>query len=437
MVSEQPGPVRILHFAPPPLLDISQVNGTPWENPACDTSAPDWASRVVQGKRFDGSDTHKFEWVSVLNPDAEQDDEVGLTGTAINPKDSGWDLPFTHPFGNDFEFTIATDLRYAGLLGASNKDPGNATYADDWTAAGGPASGIPGLMPVEIDGALVPADYRVEQGDRVGVYGRWIVDAAHDDFHTEIHPPLLMALARSVDDNGNPVTRSESATTLFRLWSRPHQSGQLFTDGGDSGLSLQTYLGNIATTPGSVIATPPVFAKPFQGAHLVAFTVRPPVPVSPPPPGLPTVTQLECSYHFTVNGGCGVEVTASPAEPGCVLVVLALSSAGYPALPAPPRHKISISIDQLLAEAQKEGFSLDWVQRLGVWIKNKQYGDVGLYVCGPPPTSQTQDAVNVVPFTPVAKLPGSSVATDPGQPFPVYGWLKLRWVTPATAGAGL
>lgn len=309
-------------------------------------------------------------------------------------------------------------------------------YTEDWSAAGGPGAGIPGLLPVEVDGALVPTDYRVAQGDRVAVYGRWIVDAGHDDFHTEIHPPLLMAFARSVDGNGNPAARSEDATTLFRLWSRPHQSPQLFTDGGQSGLPLATYLENIATTPGSIIATLPVFAKPFQGAHLVAFTVRPPVPHSPPKIALPATVQLECSYHFTVNGGCAVEVIPSPAEPDAVLVVLALNSARYPALPPPPRHKISIGIDQLLAEAKKEGFNLSVLQQAWADIKDAQFGDIEMYVCGPPPMSQTQDAVNVVPFTPVAKLPSNAMATDSGQPFPVYGWLKLRWVTQGVAGAG-
>ena len=65
----------------------------------------------------------RFEWVSVLNPTVEQDDEVGLAGTALKPDVSGADLPFTHPFGNDFEFTIVPDPSYNGLLASANKDP--------------------------------------------------------------------------------------------------------------------------------------------------------------------------------------------------------------------------------------------------------------------------------------------------------------------------
>src|SRR5215472_7954762 len=125
---------------PQQLLDLSKLDGTPWTNPAFDTSNPGWSGNVVQGKTFDGTSAHKFEWVSVLNPGTEQDDQVGLTGTAVKPDDSQFDIPFTHPFGNDFEFTIAPDPAYDGLLATANKDPNNQTYIPDWAAA--KASGI-------------------------------------------------------------------------------------------------------------------------------------------------------------------------------------------------------------------------------------------------------------------------------------------------------
>jgi hypothetical protein len=421
----------------PPLLDISQVNGSPWTNPAFDTSAPDWSSNVVGGQVFDGSAAHKFEWVSVLNPGVEQDDEVGVAGTAVNPNPSGKDLPFDHPFGFlpgdcDWEFTIVPDPAYTNLLAAANKNPNDhTTYGDDWAVA--VAAGIPvptGLLGVEVDGPMVPPAYRVGQGDRVAVYGRWIVDAGHAGFHTEIHPPLLMARAQSVDANGNTTARNAEATTLFQLWSRPYQSGQLYTTGGQSGLPLRDYVEDIAETLGQITATAPLFAKPFEGIHLVAFTVRPPVDIPPPKTTLETVTtpQLEYSYHFTVNGSCGVEVIQSPAEPDAVMVVLALNSVNYPDLPAPPRHAVTVTIEQLLGMAPG-AVNLDWIEE--IWAKLK--GSIVFNVCEPPQMSQTQDQVNVVPFTPISQLPSSSQATDKSQPFPVYGWLKLQWVTPSEA----
>ncbi len=440
-LGSEAGRLGVFHLPPPapPLLDISQINGSPWTNPAFDTSASGWSGNLVQNQIFDGSSAHKFEWVSVLNPGVEQDDEVGVAGTAVNPSDSATDLPFDHPFGfepADWEFTIVPDPAYTNLLGAANKDQtDHKTYGDDWAVA--VAAGIPvpsGLLGVEIDGALVPPAYRVEQGDRVAVYGRWIVDAGHAGFHTEIHPPLLMARAQSVDVNGNKTPRSEDATTLFQLWSRPYQAEQLYTTGGQSGLPLRDYVEDIAETLGQISASPPLFAKPFQGIHLVSFTVRPPVDIPPPKNlGLETVMtpRLECSYHFTVNGSCGVEVIQSPAEPEAVLVVLALNSVGYPDLPAPPRYAKTVSLEQLIAMAPGD-VNLNWIET--AWAKLK--GTIVFNFCEAPQMSQTQDQVNVVPFTPLGGLPSSSQATDKGQPFPVYGWLKLRWVTPTMTVAG-
>jgi len=438
------------------LLDISQINGSPWTNPAFDTGDPGWSSNVVQGKTMDGTSAHPLEWVSVLNPQVEQDDEVALVGTALNPHNAGFDVPFTHPFGfdsglTDFEFTIVPDPDYAALLATANKDPNNQAYADAWAEAKASGISIPvGLLPVETDGPLVPPAYRIEHGDRVAVYGRWIVDAGHNDFHAEIHPPLLMARARPVDANGNVTAPSEEATTLFQLWSRPHQAQQLFTDGKQTGLPLRDYIKNIATTAGDIKAFPPIFAKSFQGVHVVSFTVRPPVQLSPPKMVTALAPILECSYHFTVNGACGVEVIPSPTEPDSVLVVLALNSAGYPALPEPPSHMQPMSMDQLIAEAKMEGVDIGWLA--GAWADIKELqggigsifggsgstGDVQFRVFDAPQMSQTQDEVNIVPFTPLGQLPSSSQATDSGQPFPVYGWLKLRWHTPTmtTAGAG-
>ena len=222
---------------PAHLLDISNFDGSQRANPTFDTSNPNWPSKVVGGHTFDGSKAYKFEWVSILNPNEEQDDEVGVTGTVLKPELSGADLPFTHPFGSDFEFTIVPDPAYEGLLARANKDP-NGVYARSWTAAARTAGiAIPtGVLGLEIDAALVPPDYRPAHGDRVAVYGRWIVDAGHPEFHTEIHPPLLMARARTIDSSGNPVTPSASATTFFQVWSRPYQAGQLFATGGDTGI---------------------------------------------------------------------------------------------------------------------------------------------------------------------------------------------------------
>ena len=104
-----PGPL-------PHLLHITNIQGQDWTNPPYNVSSSNWSSQVVGGATYDASDAHPYEWVSVLNPTLEQDDEVGVAGFAVAVDLSGADLPFTHPFGGDFEFGVVPDAAYTNLL---------------------------------------------------------------------------------------------------------------------------------------------------------------------------------------------------------------------------------------------------------------------------------------------------------------------------------
>lgn len=425
----------------PNLLYMRKLDGTPWtnpRNPLVDTSDPNWSRKVVFGATFDGSKAHPFEWVSVLNPKVEQDDQVGLTGRVTEPHQSGADLPFTHPFGRDFEFSIIPDHQYAGLLAHANADP-DGVYKSSWASAHRAGLAVPdGILGLEVDGALVPPEYRYAEGDRVAVYGRWIVDAGHPEFHTEIHPPLLMARARCVDDHDRPTLPSASATTHFQLWGRPYQSGQLFKTGGDSGLPLREYAKRIAETlPGHIEAFPPIFDNSFRGIHLIPIAVDPPVLRPKPPSRLPQPGQwqLECSYHFITNGACTIEVIKQPWGDGAdgVLVLLALNYAGLPKLPEPPHSFDSYTISGLLAEAPG-GADLSGVEEALVSIHEHTVNRVKVRRFAPPATPG-MDSSGEVPFTPLASLPRSTITKRTDQPFPILGWLKLKWVnTGVSAG---
>jgi hypothetical protein len=52
-----------------------------------------------------------FEWAQVLDLKQEYDDTtlIGASGWIVAPDDSGGDVPFSHPFGFDWEFSIALD----------------------------------------------------------------------------------------------------------------------------------------------------------------------------------------------------------------------------------------------------------------------------------------------------------------------------------------
>jgi len=418
-----PGPL-------PHLLQISKLDGSSFVDPAFDTSAADWSSALVGGATFDGSSAHSMEWVSVLNPTLEQDDEVGVAGFAVTPEISGADLPFTHPFGSDFEFAVAPDTEYDALLASSNRDPAGQ-YASGWPDAR--RAGLPapaGMLGLEVDAALVPPSYQPESGDRVALYGRWIVDAGHSDFHTEIHPPLVMARARAVNDQGSLTYPDGNATTLLQLWSRPYQAAQHFTDGSSTGLALGDYLQNIADTLGDIKAYPPVFAKSFDGIHLIAFTVRPPVAALAPTRRFQISAQLQCSYSFTVNNACGVQVQQSPADPNAVVVILALNSVGVPTLPELPNTLDKYTIDSLVAQIPggTSGLTSLLVDAVKAWQSRFGLTEADIYVRRYSGPSDPSSQAPVVPFSNLADLPRSSVTVDNAQPFPVIGWLKLKWV---------
>src|SRR2546421_4619622 len=177
----------------------------------------------------------RWEWTPMVDPNDQFDTPgvnlVGLSGWVVRPPEvaarhgiSDSDVPFTHPFGFDWEFFVAPDPQYDCLLASSNKH--NPNPNDEYTLAKQAAldSGLsgPGVLGVETDKDLVPPNYRVVPGDRVAVFGRWIVDTGHSDFHTEIHPPLLVAGAE----------KKSQDPTHSTVVGRPHLVGQQFSDGG-------------------------------------------------------------------------------------------------------------------------------------------------------------------------------------------------------------
>jgi hypothetical protein len=215
-----------------PILETFRDNPLSVFGVPTDTSNPLWPVLKVGGKRFLLNDEPLFEWVPILADNWEfeilNEQLVGISGTAVLSRLSNHDIPFTHPFaddadrpahpygrfGDDFEFFIAPDTPYYNLMAVTDLDVGrlapwfkiNAevqaaiTQANDQKPAdllspGGLNLAVPGVLGVEIDQGLIPKVYRPQDGDRVAVFGRWIVDAGHDTFETEIHPPLVAARA--------------------------------------------------------------------------------------------------------------------------------------------------------------------------------------------------------------------------------------------------
>jgi hypothetical protein len=138
---------------------------------------------------------------------------------------------------------------------------------------------------------------------------------------------------------------------------------------------------------------------------------------------------LECSYSFTTNKACGVQVQQSLSDPNAVQVILALSSAGYPSLPEPGSTLVKYKIDDLVREIPAD---LGTVSSFLIGVVEQYQSGFGtseadLYVRTYQPLSAPDLSAQVVPFTSLANLPRSTVNVNDSQPFPIIGWLKLRW----------
>jgi hypothetical protein len=87
------------------------------------------------------------------------------------------------------------------------------------------------VLGVETDQGLLPPSFRnlIVPGARVATFGRWIVDCGHDDFHTEIHAPLLVAVATPSPPPAG--VRGASEMTSLQIISRPYTVSQKFDEG--------------------------------------------------------------------------------------------------------------------------------------------------------------------------------------------------------------
>ena len=420
------------------------------------------------------------EWIQPLAPSTEYDDDVvAATGWAVNPRVVSGDFPFSHPFHNsindtpwDFEFSLAMDRpvgnpsQFDFLLTAGNKAPSGATderamdenYANDWGLV------FPlGLLGVEMDSANIPRGFinGVQPGNRMAVFGRWIVDTGHTlstvsgakVCRAEIHPPLLMATASMTDLN----------TTRVLFTSRPFLVGDTYTPdlntiyddsvAGDGSFRkhIAIEVGKVNTTipilgiPVSSIfveAHPKIKSLPFRGPHLMHLLVRPPAR-----PAVTELEHLEVSYCFTVRSGCSVEVTQS--APDTIDVYVVMNSAGYKTYPLPANNVRTWSTGELavLNSSAGTGYDVGYILSTAVQLETGGLIAAGVvdYILSRGIKSDAYASLNDV--VDISSTQGSvTIAAGSGfplnvgithndnQPFPVYGWLEAKWVSGLVIG---
>ncbi len=543
-----PLPDRPAGVAPADILQISFDNPAPGVDVADVTT--DWTA-VFVGTPTSFPQGATAEWMPVVDPGQDWDQHpVGASGWVIAPNFSGADLPFTHPFGRDWEFSFAVDTpepvasiglqaeaaptsapppqagpaaapgsaqrasaiearpgaaaeqlgsevvrrgRSGGLSGSGlGLSPGQPDYS--WlvalanqtdTAETAAAQvlqlyvGPHGLLGVEMERGQIPDDFveHAREGDRIAVFGRWIVDAGHffhvdknDDsspalgYRTEIHPPMLMACAglRTVGDH--TITR-----TL--ITSRAYLASEKFIvdttkinddsapDDGYMVAHLTNEVTNVVELKSNQVeAHPKVMSKPFTGRQVFTIILQPP----PLPRRLLGVlaSTLSISYHFTTRGAC----TAQLASDGqSVELTLVLDDTDYPLTGLPARSEYvynEAALDAMNASVGPAYDSAETQAEESAALLGALAGAIAAFVAGTGGTGiavlagisalrvkaildegvQT-DSYAGAEQTPILQSPNpvlniapaqlstsGGLSRDDLQPYPLLGWVELEWV---------
>jgi hypothetical protein len=481
--------------APQQILQIRHTNPAP-----PDDFGNTGAAKIALGKDqptslvggvFPSVDARQ-EWKQVQAPEEDYDvDLVGACGWVLEPKFSGGDVPFDHPFGFDWEFMLAVDddPSYTSLLARGNQvpagdeDPNIINHARDLQIPVPEGrDGAPSLFGVEIDGGLVPNAFtdpaHIAEGDRMAVFGRWIVDCGHavtvpvpnpgdPTYRSEIHPPLLMASARVTEGSiatGSPVG---PPVTRVLVTSRPYLVSQRFTTNPDNAYSdldpaddgpfvdhmvneyvkvNDTFLA-VPTSSTMVEAHPKIKSRPYHGAFLTHLVVRPPQTQHGGilGGGLALQPHLAVSYQFTVRSGCAVEVISTAPDTIDIFISFGASASSPP---LPERHDRTWSKDELAKMNSEAATAILGVELFSGLIQtlNPLHGSAvgaavveGILSRGIKTDEYNTEAIRNVNILDTSHMAGvaasqlpvtQGIVTDNNQPYPVFGWVEASLVSP-------
>ena len=232
------------------------------------------------------------------------------------PSSAGLGLSPGHP---DYSWLIAQ---------ANQTDTDETTAAQNLQLYVGPH----GVLGVEMERSQIPDDFveHTREGDRIAVFGRWIVDAGHyfhvdknDDsspalgYRTEIHPPMLMACAGLRTVGTRTITRTLITSRAYLASEKFIVDATKINDDSapDDGYMVAHFTNEVTNVveleSNQVEAHPKVLSKPFTGRQEFTVTLQPP----PQPRRLLGVvaTTLSISYHFTTRGACTAQFGAQMA----------------------------------------------------------------------------------------------------------------------------
>jgi hypothetical protein len=334
-------------------------------------------------------------------------DVQGGVGTDLR---GGADFLLTHPFGTDFTFETVLDKPFKELA---------------MTVGALPLTPIPpGQLHTELEKGVIPhldqttylPGFLPVEGDQVALFGRWIVDCGHNDFHTEMHPPSLVSVAEM-----------QAGSTVMHSFYYPYQVTELYNPDSTEVADLT----NTARYADPKTRTLPAYfvdelIRIINGEHdrIQAHILMKAPPVEPQtwyacaPAPRPAGAKLATSYQFTVRPGIDVQVTPDD-DLGCTRFDLKVGP-GYQPL-NPTRFDCSIPWTQLTPQLQ-QALGNDEIDILSL-IKSKVGADLATQVERDP----VFDCYDPLVVSAPGPASGSGVVTNADQPYPFYGQASVSW----------
>lgn len=367
------------------------------------------------------------EWSSILDDKNFNDNNeiVGVFGIVVTkPHVSHEDVWFTHPFGFDWNFDVGwkSNTNFNSLQSPQGITEKDSEAADARKAA--ISKGMQGVIHVEMDSGFIPPFYRAKKGNSVAVFGRWIVDCGHDNFQTEIHPPLMFVKAVGQAAIGG------GSFTESTVIGRPFMITQTFGKGKSlrNHIAEQTIklLGLQTTGPFAAAfkyeAIPIILPNSFSGSHLMTFNIRPPRKAL-------QNEHLYLSYHFTVRTGVTVTFFDVNDGYGTIRVNVLFDELNY----TPPT--IPLVVEETIPIETIKKFNSDlskalWVGQFGAaanpfvaialqkGVTTKRY-NIPLY------TEQNDIKVSM---NELRANNQAGIVVDNTQIYPIRGSMKVEWI---------
>lgn len=400
-----------------------------FQNPSHDTSSPTWAKSVCQDGVWMHGATPELEWTPIDLGTPPNSRMVAVSGIALNAHRSNDDVWFIHPFGFDYNFNaVWTATPNYDFLAAPRYRSG-ADPDDDAVRLAVVNSGIenPRFIHVEMDEDFVPEFFRAKDGDSVAVFGRWIVDCGHDNYSSEIHPPLMVAKASANDDGSG---------TVSTLISQPFLVTQKFDDRSLFAHLTKQFaeIANVAvispiapglTTLGYTLhAVPDVSNRPFSGIQLMTYELRPPRKAR-------TGERLAVSYHFTHRTGVTVDLSNVGDDAGTISVRVVMNDRDYKAPDLPPYEAWHIPIDDV-KKYNNLGVGIAFLQTQAIVIAAPAIA----YVVGKGVDTRRFKMPNYTEQPDLTvfadQLANNTIVNvDNSQVYPIRGAVSVQWVVPA------